>query len=804
MLTAALTYVCLFIHILTQYLPNKTTTITKSRAIKMFARCRQGLAVALLTCSFSQFATPFTQQAKQSIAIPHTNLNAVIDGDLSDPVWQQAKVISLDNVTSPYENTPSPVKTEARIIDNGKELLVAFIAHDPNPDKMISSIGERDTKWFDDVVGIIIDPLNNRRLSYNFFVNPYGVQNDETFNEITGLPNELWDGIWHSYGKVTEFGYQVEMAIPYQILNFDENKSIQQWPFELVRIYPREQRLRISSVKLDRDNACWLCQYPMAEGFEQAEIGENLQITPALVASYDEQRDIYDPQSDWQSETDVEASLDLRWGITPKTLFNATLNPDFSTVEADAGQLKVNNKFSLFFDEKRSFFLENQHYFESITDLVYTRNIADPDYGAKLTGSQGSHNFGAFVSHDEETNFILSGNLSANIASLDTESHSGALRYLYDINQDVTLGVISTFRRADDYHNYVTGLDGSYRINGANSLKFQWLASDTEYPQDLFTQFCRSNCSPNEQVLRSQKDGSFSDNAYQIKYLHDSEYWTLDAQRQWYGEDFRADLGFINRVDYVNDQINVVRSFYQDEQALWSTIDVGSKYAIQHNENGELINREQSFYAFADGPLLSRVELIYVDANKVGLRQDSSNLSIDGNTKRFNEKQWRFFGQLRPNNKTYVSLEGTLGEKIDYDNDRLGDIVELIGNVTWHPNPHLEIDLYHTYSELDADSQNVFTANLTDLRLRYYFDVQSSLKLSLVYQDIDYNPDNNPLSFFSEQERSLATQLIYAYKLNPHTVFFLGYSDNSFEDDFIGSLKQERRTIFTKISYAWR
>ena len=183
---------------------------------------------------------------------------------------------------------------------------------------------------------------------------------------------------------------------------------------------------------------------------------------------------------------------------------------------------------------------------------------------------------------------------------------------------------------------------------------------------------------------------------------------------------------------------------------------------IQHNENDELINQEQSFYLFADGPLLSRVELIYADANKVGLRENNASLAIDGNTKRFNERQWRFFGQLRPNNKPNVSLDGTLGEKIDYDNDRLGDIAELVGNVTWHPTPHIELDFYHTYSELDADGENVFTANLTDLRLRYYFDVQSSLKLSLVYSDIDYNPDNNPLSFFTAQERGLATQLIYA------------------------------------------
>ena len=104
------------------------------------------------------------------------------------------------------------------------------------------------------------------------------------------------------------------------------------------------------------------------------------------------------------------------------------------------------------------------------------------------------------------------------------------------------MGVISTFRQADEYHNYVTGIDGSYRLNGANSIKFQWLTSDTEYPDALFNDFCGINCAPNEQVLRSRKEGSFSDKAYQLKYLHNSEYWTIDAQRQWFGDDFRADL----------------------------------------------------------------------------------------------------------------------------------------------------------------------------------------------------------------------------------------------------------------------
>ncbi|NMP32500.1 hypothetical protein HII17_13100 [Thalassotalea sp. M1531] len=771
----------------------------------MFANSSKGLLFSIFLTPIFCFAQNTDEQAKQTIAIPYVDLPVVIDGELDEPIWQDAKVIQIDTVTSPYDNTPSPVKTEARIIDNGKYLSIAFIAYDPEPNKIIASIGKRDTKWLDDVIGIQLDPLNNRRVTYSFFVNPYGVQNDQTFNEVTGEANELWDGIWYSHGKLTEFGYQVELAIPYHILNFDQSKTTKQWPFELVRIFPRDKRLRISSIALDRDNVCWLCQYPMATGFEKATASNNIQITPSLVVNHNEQRDIYDNTADWQDDTDIDASLDVRWGITPKTTLYATLNPDFSTVESDEGQLNVNKKFSLFYDEKRAFFLENADYFDTLADLVYTRNIADPDYGVKFTSAEGDHSFGGFVSHDTETNFILSGNLSAKIAALNTESHSGVLRYLYDFNSDTTIGLVSTLRKADDYHNYVYGVDGRYRINSTTHFAFQLLNSDTKYPEMLFNDFCSINCSNNEQVLRSKKEKSFSDLAYQIELSHESEDWEFELAREWFGDEFRADLGFVNRIDYVDDEIRVARKLYQeDTNAFWSEMSFGAELSIQHNENGELINKENEVFFKTDGPLLSKFEISLIDADKVGLRLNDNTLKIDGNTDRFNEQQLVFYGAFRPTNKTFWSLEATIGDKIDYDNNRLGDVIDVTGNFTWYPNRHIELDIYQTYNELEADNKNVYTAHLTDFRFRYYFNVASSIKLSIVYQDIEYNPDNNPNSFFTEDERSLSTQLIYSYQLNPQTVFFVGYSDSSYEDDYIGKLKQEERTFFSKVSYAWR
>jgi len=782
----------------------------------MFATRCKGILLSLLFAPLLTNANAIAQSEK-TIDIPYMNLPINIDGELDDEIWQHANIVEINTVTSPYENTPSTIKTQAKIIDNGKALAIAFIAHDPDPSKIIASFGKRDTKWFDDIVGISIDPLNNRRITYSFFVNPYGVQNDETYNEITGVANELWDGIWHSFGKLTDTGYQVEMLIPYHLLNFDQTKQIKEWPFELVRIFPREKRLRISSISLDRDNPCWLCQYPKAKGFEHAKTDDNLLLVPSLVASQNEFRDIYDTNANWQKEKNIEASLDLRWGITPKSTLNVTLNPDFSTVEADIGQLSVNKKFSLLYDEKRPFFLENQDYFQSLLNVVYTRNIADPDYGVKFASSENSHNIGGFISHDTETNFILSGNLSARIASLNNESHSGAFRYLYSDDSNASVGIISTFRKADNYHNYVFGVDASYRFSQTDKVKAQLLNSDTQYPLELYQAYCGvhcpesdnqcslGSCTFNEQVLRSNKQGNFTDKAYTVGYYHNSEHWKGHIQREQLGENFRADLGFINRIDYVDDVIKIGRTLYQDaSDSFWSELFAGTEYRIQHNINGELINKENSLLFSIDGPMLSFLELKYTDSNKVGLRRNNGTLALDGNTDRFNEKQLNLYAKARPTNKVFISLEGALGDKIDYDNNRLGDFIEATANVTWTPNQHVELDIYQTYSELDADNANVYKANLTDFRARYYFNVNSSLRFSLVYQNIDYNPKNNPISFYSEKENSLSTQLIYSYKVNPQTVFYLGYSDSSFEDDYLNRLRKEQRSFFSKISYAWR
>jgi len=743
--------------------------------------------------TLNQKNTLITNVKLESLQIPFDKNTITIDGELNDELWSNALSIELDIVNSPWNNLPSPVKTTAKLIENGKFLYISFTAYDPEPTNIKGFLTDRDKTWSQDSVGIKLDTHNNRRLNYSFFVNPYGVQNDATYNEITEQNNTSWDGLWYAFGKITKQGYQVEMAIPYNILNFKADGKTKKWAIELVRIYPRDTNLRISHVPLERDNPCWLCQYPEATGFENAEIGQNLRLTPSLTASKNDTRDYYasdnDPARNWGSENDIEAGLDLRWGINANNLLNATLNPDFSTVESDSGQLSVNTNFSLFYEEKRAFFLDNSDYFSSDFDLVYTRNIADPDHGAKLTGRIDKHTYGAFITKDTETNILLPGNLRSSLLTLEQESHAGALRYRYDFNNNLSIGSIATLRSADDYHNYVIGLDARYRLSESSAIKAQVLNSET-----LDHNFTLNN-------------GSFSDRAFKVNYAHNSEYWLVNLDHQNIGVDFRADLGFMPKADIKKDTVFVKRVFYSAQGSQWQEAGVSGKWDITHNINNELIERELTASFNIDGPMQSYYEINVTHGEKVGIRFDDTITNIDDNTSSFNEDQVELYASIKPNTRTSLSLELTVGDKIDYANDRLGDLIQLEGNITVFITDHLEFDFYQTYSKLDAknrigNNSNVYVENISELRLSYQFDVQSYLKLSLVYSDVDKNPDNNDY-ISSTKNKDLSSQLIYVYKLNPQTVFFLGYSDSSLQDDDLTKLTRVEKTFFTKISYAW-
>ena len=737
----------------------------------------------------------FQTSAAAEITIPKISDTLVIDADLSEAAWQHATPVEILYETRPAENTPALVKTTAYVMENGEFFYISFIAEDPDPTQIRAFYRDRDKIWDDDNVGIKLDTYNDNKLAYQFFINPFGVQADAIENEITKMESDAWDGIWHSAGKITATGYQVEIAIPLRMLNFNDQLDRQTWKIELLRFYPRDVRHRLSSNKIERANPCWICQMTQVTGFAGAKQSNHFTLVPALVMGASQQRQV-SPQNtgDWQTKNNLEPSLDLKWGITPDISLNATLNPDFSQVEADEAQVSVNDTFALFFNEKRAFFLDNADYFSSPLDLVYTRNVSSPDAGVKLTGRDQQQSFAFFAANDKSTTFIVPGNISSDIAFLDEKSENAVLRYRNDLTPELSMGWISTLRQSEDYHNFVHGLDLKYQWNDQNKLIAQVLHSDSEYPAMLAAQL------GGEAALRVSGNG-LSDLTKYLDYQHENRNWSWYSRYQAMGDEFRADMGYQPQTDFQKQTHGGSYQWYSDS-AWWNRLQLWGDWDITHNTAGELLEKEAQMEVQLWGAAQSYSFVGLTKRDRVGSRLDDDRLVVDGNSQLFTEQTFSLGGEMQPYSGVYLGFETEVGKKLDFRNNRLGDGVEIAPELKWNVDAHLQIQARHIYRTLDANSAEVFTANLTDLRLSYQFSVRSFLRLALIYSDIEQNPLNNNKEV-TARSKTLGSQLLYSYKLNPQTLFFAGYSDNAFSDDEVQDLTRAERSVFMKFSYAW-
>lgn len=769
------------------------------------------LGFKLLCSSFALFSLASANAAspidldKPIFSIPKTSAKIKIDGVIDEQVWQQAKVVQINNVTWPDENVESPVKTTAYVIEDGKTLYVAFKALDPNPSLIRANLTDRDKNWGDDTVGIKLDTYNDHALAYQFFINPLGTQSDSIENELTKQESPAWDGIWDSAGKINDDGYTVEVAIPLRILNFDDQLDVQKWGMELLRFYPRDKRLRISNAYMSQDNNCWICQMPTVTGFKGAKQGNNLTLVPTFVSGYSETRDLdEEPREPWQGDSNTDVGLDIKWGISPDVTLNATINPDFSQVEADSGQLNVNNTFALFTPEKRSFFLANQDYFSTPVNLIYTRNINDPDYGAKVAGKIGQHSFAAFAANDKTASFVLPGNLGSSRLEVEEETVNSALRYRYAVNNKLAFGTSATIRETDSYHNYVTSFDSKYQPDENNTFNVQLMTSDTNFSQNLIDTYLADEDTDEQTERMKMVNGN--DHALRVSYNHSNRDWFLRYNHFNVGENFRADLAFFNHTDHIKNVLGGGYIWRGDKNDWWSRMEVSGDTDMTTNQNGEVIERENEIHFNVNGPMQSFARLSFVERTRVGKRIDNTSLAIEGNTDEFDEYMYRSWVEVKPASNVWLGQALRAGKKLDFANNRLSDVVVWEPKFNWNLNSHMQTRLSYTRSYMSYQDNEVYTANLIDFRVNYQFSIRSFLRFSLVNYDIHRNLDNylaDVRGDYNEEYKSLSSQLLFSYKVNPQTLFFIGYSDGGYQDDDLSKLTKNNRSVFMKLSYAW-
>lgn len=728
----------------------------------------------LLVC----LAAPLFAAEKASYPIERLEKPIVVDGTIDDAEWANAKPVALPYETFPGDNIDARVKTETFLGYDDKNLYVGIRAYDPDVRALRAHLTDRDSAFQDDFAGIAVDTFNDERRAFEFFVNPLGVQMDLTNNDVNGNEDASWDAIWASAGKVHAGRWEAEMKIPFSQIRFKQSDDVQTWGIDIVRIYPREQRYRIGLHKQDRNRSCYVCQMSKLTGFRNISPGRNVELSPTVTSQRTDARpNLGSPLA--SGSFDTEPGLTAKWGVTPNLTLNAAINPDFSQVEADSPQLDINNQFALFFNEKRPFFLEGADLFQTPFPIVYTRTIASPDVGVKLTGKEGRHGGGVFVAQDATTNLLIPGSQGSALTSLDEKNLAAVLRYRYDVGKRSNVGALFTTRSGGDYSNRVAGVDWNFRVSNADTVRGQLLTSNTEYPSAIASRFGQQS--------------SLSGQAGFARYYHSSRTWYWNASYEYAGDDFRADSGFVPQVGYGQAIAGLQRTWWpaKDKKTWWSRIMWGGDWdRTTETKSGDQLEQEWEMWLGIGGP-----------------RQSFLNLDF-GTRDRFyhgvafnDEKFLNVYVETTPFKRLYFSTELNAGSQIDFANTRPATRVRVAPSVRFKATRHLELRLSDQNERLYVDDGRLYTADVAEFRAIYQFNVRMFVRAIVQYTDVERDPSLYKFAVDAHSQR-LFPQLLFSYKVNPQTVLFVGYSSTRLANDTF-DVTEADRTLFVKVGYAW-
>jgi hypothetical protein len=742
----------------------------------MFSRFGKSLLIALfVSLAILPLAHALEDDGEKKIPlkVPRINSEITLDGNIDEALWQQALKFNIAYEVRPAENIEAPVKTEVFMAYTQTHLLVAFKAYDPNPEEIKANLNDRDDIFEDDWVVIILDTFNDEKRTLDFFCNPLGIQAEGVEANDTDMG---WDVIWESAGKIHDWGYGVEMKIPFSSLRFQNSQEPQIWGMDAVRSYPRNVRHHLGSFPRDRNNACYLCQAIKIEGFAGVEAGKNLEITPTVTSLYSQNKPDF-PDGDLQENAkESELGITGSWGITNNINLGATINPDFSQIEADAVQLRINRAFALYFQEKRPFFMEGADFFNSRQNLVYTRSMADPVWGTKISGKEGKHTFGGYLVEDDITNLIFPGATRSRSTSLDMKNDAAIFRYKMDYGRRSVVGALYTGREGDDYYNRVVSLDGEHWFTDSDFVRYQFSNSNTLYPDSVVADF-------------DQETGDFSGHNVDILYIHAKRNYSVVGLYKDVSENFRSDLGFNTKADWKVALVELAYAFYPDNPTWWSSFEIDGDIEYFENQQGEKLHNIYNVNFSYNGAYNSNIKA----------HGEFGKIFFDGS--HFDSNSFYITGGFRPYRNMNLAAYVGWGDQIDYGHSRPGTNLHINPYIIWRLNRNMWFRLGYERKRVSVDAGHLYTESLIAFTGVYQFSPRSFFKAQVNYSAGDFNTDL--YAWNQEPEtRDIFTKLLYSYKISPRTVLFLGYTDNRYGDHSFG-ITQKDRAVFIKLGYSW-
>jgi len=446
----------------------------------------------------------------------------VVDGVLDDAAWASGLKFEGFKTFKPDYGKDASQKTEAYIAVDAENFYFAFRCYDSDPAKIKGAVCKRDAVFQDDLAFILLDTFNDRQSGFSFIVNPCGIQGDGMVN-VNGNLELSFDAVWYSAGRVDDQGWTAEARIPLKSLRFP-SRDPQTWRIMFIRFFTRTSE-QVSFPPMDPNYGSLLGQAQPVQlsGLKYKRVVELL---PAFTFGRTQEATT-DSQGELVRNKDRDIddiSLTGKLGITSDLTLDATYNPDFSQVEADAGQIDFNQRYSLYYQEKRPFFLEGSDLWQfaglveeaPLQSLVYTRTIIDPGFGFKLTGKVSPR--------DTVATIYAQDNLPGD--AVDVHPDIMIARYKHSLKDDTFIGAFYTGREAGGAYNRVGGIDGRFRLSQTQVASFHLFGSLTKAPGAVTTD---------------------ADHALGLDYSFSNRKWVVDLGYQDISRDFRADQGYVYR-----------------------------------------------------------------------------------------------------------------------------------------------------------------------------------------------------------------------------------------------------------------
>lgn len=706
--------------------------------------------------------------AAEAVELTRAENPPKIDGVLDDAVWQGVKPWSNFITIKPDYGKAVSEKTDVYVAYDREHIYVAFNCLDSLPSGIKTSMARRDSIDSDDWVAVVLDTFDDQQSAFLFVLNPSGIQGDGILNQ-DGNGNFDYDMIWKSAGKVNGKGFTAEMAIPFKSLRYPFKKVLTMG-FGAARVIVRKSE-QAHFPEFNPEHGSMLAQFQRIT-MSDIKYERNYELLPAVTFSQNNlQRD-----GSWQRDSrQFEFSLTGKLGITSDLTLDAAYNPDFSQVETDAGQIDVNLRSSLYYSEKRPFFLEGKENFDMAAPMeqdplytvVHTRTIVDPILGFKLTGKIGRRNmFSSIFALDE-----FQGQMGEEDGNEELAGRNAAFtifRYKRSLQKDSFLGGFYTGREFAGGYNRILGADGRFRLTPSSILEFHAFGS-------------------------LSREGSGTDSlggsALGVRYNYNTRKWYIETGFNDISKDFRTDVGYVNRVGLTTLPLTVIRFIYPRSKLFQKIEPFYWGYLARDRFSG-LYETRNLFVVRFSMPRQSQIRFDAIVGNEVFADQ------------RFTINAWRIQGYTQILNQLYFEASVRRGDLIYYDPDDPFQGKGTIASFGLMFQPVEKLNNYFSVSFTDffrkADAQKIYDYTIVRNRLTFQFNKYLFLRA---------------IAEYNAYYKKLNVDLLASFTYIPGTVVYVGYGSayeklkwQQDERDYFPAADylQTRKSFFFKASYLWR